>query len=256
MPRPESLGALIGRRFTRAWDTGPGLLYVELRLSMIAWQKLTPFPPAMSVCTSMADPQLRLRLLGRQITLAEAREEEDDILQQLGYPQQRIQFCVSLLSREDEILHLVAFHLNIDRKTCTLSPVDEWRHGSFNFSIPIYINWRGRTRVILRVPLPYKVGESQYPGNIDEKLRCEAATYIHIQKHCPDVPIPKMWGFGFTDGSNVHLSSAFYTISLPTNSSQPLKTGPSFFAFATTFVTACELSFDTRYLLLSSTTVL
>jgi hypothetical protein len=34
----------------------------------------------------MADPELRLRLLGRQITLAEAREEEDNILQQLGYP--------------------------------------------------------------------------------------------------------------------------------------------------------------------------
>jgi hypothetical protein len=64
----------------------------------------------------MADPELRLRLLGRQIMLAEAREEEDDILQQLGYPQ-----------REDEFLDLVAFHLNIDRKTCTLSPVDEWR---------------------------------------------------------------------------------------------------------------------------------
>jgi hypothetical protein len=34
----------------------------------------------------MADLELRLRLLGRQITLTEARKEEDDILQQLDYP--------------------------------------------------------------------------------------------------------------------------------------------------------------------------
>ena len=204
----------------------------------------------------MADPELRLRLLGRQITLAEAREEEDDILQQLGYPQQRIKFCVSILNREDEFLDLVASHLNIDRKTCTLSEVGEWRHGSFNFSIPIYVNWKGRTRLILRVPLPYKVGESRYPGNIDEKLRCEAATYIYIQEHCPDVPIPKLWGFGFTDGSNVSQPPSFHTMNSPKNSSQPLRIGPSFVVFATTFLVACELSFGTPYLLLSSKTVL
>jgi hypothetical protein len=151
----------------------------------------------------MADPELRLRLLRRQMTLAEAREEEDNILHQLDYPEERLRFCVPLLWKEDEMLDLVAFHLNTDRKTYNLSPVDEWRHGSFNFCIPIYVKWRGRSRVILRVPLPCKVGESRYPGNIDEKLRCEAATYIYIQNYCPDVPIPKMWGFGFTDGSSV-----------------------------------------------------
>ncbi|KAF7506643.1 hypothetical protein GJ744_011575 [Endocarpon pusillum] len=44
----------------------------------------------------MADPELRLELLGRQLTLAEAREEEDDILRQPGYPQLRIKFsCFS-----------------------------------------------------------------------------------------------------------------------------------------------------------------
>ncbi|KAG7120734.1 hypothetical protein HYQ45_014778 [Verticillium longisporum] len=35
---------------------------------------------------------------------------------------------------------------------------------------------------------------------MDEKLRCEVATYIWIQEHCPDIPIPKLHAFGFTDG--------------------------------------------------------
>lgn len=158
----------------------------------------------------MADPQIVLNLLNRQITLAEAREAEEDILQELRYPKQRFRFCLSLVRSKDELLNLAAFHLNVDRTMCKLAPVQDWRHGSFNFVIPVDVNSKGRNRVIIRIPLPYKVGESQYPGNIDEKLRCEAATYIHIHEHCPDVPIPKLWGFGFTDGSNVSRFPFFY----------------------------------------------
>ncbi|OAL30140.1 hypothetical protein AYO20_08856 [Fonsecaea nubica] len=31
---------------------------------------------------------------------------------------------------------------------------------------------------------------------MDEKVRCEATTYIYIHQHCPDVPIPMLLGFG------------------------------------------------------------
>lgn len=55
-------------------------------------------------------------------------------------------------------------------------------------------------KVFVRLPLPYKVGEAPYPGNAEEKLRCEAATYIWIQNNCPDVPIPHLRGFGFSNG--------------------------------------------------------
>ncbi|KAH9212706.1 hypothetical protein DL95DRAFT_391203, partial [Leptodontidium sp. 2 PMI_412] len=70
---------------------------------------------------------------------------------------------------------------------CRFGEVGEWKHGSFNICIPIYINnWSKspRRRVLLRVPLPYKVGESAYPNN------------------CPDVPIPHLWGFGFPGGQS------------------------------------------------------
>ncbi|KAI1504954.1 hypothetical protein F5X99DRAFT_331996 [Biscogniauxia marginata] len=79
-----------------------------------------------------------------------------------------------------------------------------WKAGSFNVVIPVLIQAKGRTgneRVYVRFPLPYKVGEAEYPGNVEEKLRTEIATYIWLQKHCPDVPIPILHGFGLPDGA-------------------------------------------------------
>lgn len=110
------------------------------------------------------------------------------------------------------MLDLVAFRLNVERKTCTLTPVKEWRHGSFNFVIPVCVNYTHPKRVIYRIPLPFGVGGSRYPGNVDGKLRCGAAAYILIQENCLDVPIPKLWGFGFTDGSNMSRHPFFHAV--------------------------------------------
>ncbi len=88
----------------------------------------------------MTDPELRLKLLGREITLAEAREEEDNILQQLSYPRLRLEFCLSILKKKDELHDLIASHLNIDPKACRLSSYEHWRHGSFNFAIPFHVD--------------------------------------------------------------------------------------------------------------------
>ena len=57
--------------------------------------------------------------------------------------------------------------------------------------------------VIIRLPLPYKDGDRKYPGNSDEKIRCQAATYAWTQEKWPDVRVPFLWGFGFSDGSGV-----------------------------------------------------
>jgi hypothetical protein len=38
---------------------------------------------------------------------------------------------------------------------------------------------------------------------VDEKLRCEVATYSWIHQNCPMVPIPCLYGFGFPDGQTV-----------------------------------------------------
>lgn len=66
--------------------------------------------------------------------------------------------------------------------------------------LPIHVKNRknhSEKRVIIRFPLPYKVGEEFFPGNAEEKLRCEAATYIWIQESCPNIPIPHLLDLHF-----------------------------------------------------------
>lgn len=74
-------------------------------------------------------------------------------------------------------------------------------HGSFNIILVVYTEYSTKkengSKVIIRFPLPFIVGEASHPGNAEEKLRCEAAAYIWIAKHCPDIPIPGLRGFGF-----------------------------------------------------------
>jgi len=134
-------------------------------------------------------------------------DDDDDVLHELSYPQKRREFYFHLLEHRQDIKHLVSFHLGVTRETCKAAKdFREWVQGSFNACIPIYIDDAARIRikkVFSRFPLPYKVGESQYPGNADEKLRCEAATYIWIQNSCPDIPIPCLRGFGFPYSQSV-----------------------------------------------------
>lgn len=146
-------------------------------------------------------PFTSLPLLAGRITLSEALDEEDDILRKLTYPEKRLDFCSYLHAHAKELETIVSHHLHISRETCRAPYVDEWMHGSFNVCIPIYVN--GEKRVIIRFPLPYKIGEPTSPGNAEEKLRCEAATYAWMQSHCPLIPIPRLWGFGFPNGPSV-----------------------------------------------------
>jgi hypothetical protein len=148
-----------------------------------------------------------LPLLHGSITLAAALDDDDNVLQEISYPEQRIQFFVYLLIHHSEIEAIVSYHLGLKKtETCRIGEVKEWIAGSFNVCVPVYIdNWTQHPgkRVLVRFPLPYKVGEFQHPGNADEKLRCEAATFVWIQDNCPSIPIPYLWGFGFSGGQSV-----------------------------------------------------
>ncbi|KAL2256487.1 hypothetical protein VTK26DRAFT_1598 [Humicola hyalothermophila] len=142
-----------------------------------------------------------LPLLTGKITLSEALDEEDNILEKLSYPEKRLDFCAYLYTHANDIKAIVAHHVAVTRESCKIPWVDEWLHGSFNICIPVYIN--GVKRVMIRFPLPYKIGESTHSGNAEEKLRCEVATYAWIQSNCPSIPIPRLWGFGFPNGQAV-----------------------------------------------------
>lgn len=157
-----------------------------------------------------------LPLLHGEITLESALDDDDNMLQALAYPQKRFEYFVYLWKQRSEIEAIVSYHLGLHKgETCQIGEVKDWMAGSFNVCIPVTVN-RAKsrsTRVIIRFPLPYKVGELQRPGNAEEKIRTEAATFIWIRENCPRVPIPYLWGFGLPDGESFTTPDAlpFYT---------------------------------------------
>lgn len=149
----------------------------------------------------MAD---QLPLLSGNIALDEALHQEDDILQELSYPDKRRKFYSYLIDHQFEIEEIVAFHLGVPKGACNAArELKDWVHGGFNACMPIYIDESIANcprKVFVRFPLPYGVGEANNPGNAEEKLRTEAATYVWISKNCPKVPIPCLRAFGFAGG--------------------------------------------------------
>lgn len=144
------------------------------------------------------------RLLHRKITYAQAVSDESNILHKLAYWGLRHRFFADLSKKKDLIEGAVAHHLGLLPKACHISDDCDWVHGTFNVCIPILIDdLRGATRVLLRLPLPFRVGEQFRPGNADEKLRCEAGAYAWLQQNCPNVPIPKLYGFALSSGQTV-----------------------------------------------------
>ncbi|KAG8415139.1 hypothetical protein J3459_011115 [Metarhizium acridum] len=143
-----------------------------------------------------------LATLRGRVSLEDALDEDDDVLAQLRYPGQQKKFWASLIARKADIEALVRYHLGVD--WCYVCVMDIWKAGSFNVVLPVLIRTKrchGSERVFVRFPLPYKVGEAMHRGNVEEKLRTEIATYIWLQQHCPDVPIPILHGFGLPDGT-------------------------------------------------------
>jgi hypothetical protein len=143
-------------------------------------------------------------LLRGFITLSAAEDEEDDMTAKLQHAEKRGDFYTEMKKRKKDTKSVVASHCRLASPDLVHLPdmVDEksilWIHGSFNVCIPVSINQLGRSlpsRMAFRVPLLYKVGEEFYPGNCEEKLRSEAATYIWIGENCPDVPTPTLRGF-------------------------------------------------------------
>ncbi|PKY08415.1 hypothetical protein P168DRAFT_308444 [Aspergillus campestris IBT 28561] len=135
---------------------------------------------------------------GKSACLEAALEDDDKILHRLDYPQKQREFWAYLVSFKNDIEATVAFHLRA--KYCQVADEADWMCGSYNVCIPVAVNPPSERRVLLRIPLPYKIGEDNCPGNADEKLRCEVATYIWIHENCPTVPIPTLYGFAFPDG--------------------------------------------------------
>lgn len=146
-------------------------------------------------------------LLSGPITLSAAIAKSRDVLHALQYPHQKGEFYDCMESHRPLLCDIVAHHLRTKSSDVTVSPQEYWRHGSFNLCIPVHIDPSARPTVpqfvMLRFPLPYRVGEAQNPGNSDEKLNSEAATYAWLREYCPSVPIPQLHGFGLSTNLRV-----------------------------------------------------
>jgi hypothetical protein len=126
-----------------------------------------------------------------------AKEEDASILHQLGYWDQRIRLFTHLYRNCGLIATIAAHHLGLtSADICHVVDVEDWIHGSFNVCIRIDIDGQGQdagTQVMIRVPLPYRIGENYRPGNADEKVRCDAGTYAWLQESYPSVRIPRIF---------------------------------------------------------------
>ncbi|KAF2155016.1 hypothetical protein K461DRAFT_276196 [Myriangium duriaei CBS 260.36] len=77
-----------------------------------------------------------------------------------------------------------------------------WMAGGFNTCAMAKVTIDDIERkLIFRCPMPHRHAEQHYPGTMDEKLNSEVATYLWIQRNCPDIPIPQLYAFGFADGT-------------------------------------------------------
>lgn len=154
----------------------------------------------------MATPTT-LPLFDRRITITSAEGYDDDLIGRVDREAATNRLLDALAGRQAEIASVVAAHVGVDSARCVVQERRAWLHGSFNVCVPVRVlGGDGRTaarRVVVRCPLRHKLGEDRHLGTVDEKIGVEAATYIWMRRHCPEVPIPGLLGFGFVDGRYV-----------------------------------------------------
>ena len=149
-------------------------------------------------------PELTKPTLRGMVNLKEALDQEDDMLLNLKIWQSHEDFFNHLYNSRDLIAAAVAQHMSASQPPiCRLSGPEKWMSGSYNVCIPAELSYGRYQRLIVRIPLPHKVGEFNFPGNTDEKLSVEAATYAFIEDNCPRVPIPRLFGYALSNGERV-----------------------------------------------------
>ncbi|KAH9211846.1 hypothetical protein DL95DRAFT_510504 [Leptodontidium sp. 2 PMI_412] len=130
-----------------------------------------------------------------------ALEKETNIVSEAAHLEAAAELYDSLWDQRTTIQALVKDHLRLNNQdTCTIYTKDQWIRGSFNVCIPIEIrSARCHKKFMFRCPMPHKLAEAKYPGTVDEKLSSEVGTYAWMQHQCPDIRIPHLYGFGFSN---------------------------------------------------------
>ena len=140
---------------------------------------------------------------GQHITYESAIRKDENMINEASYLGARKQLFQKLWDQRAMIQDIVRHHLRLrDEDVCINQ--EQWIRGSFNICIPLEVrSIRFNQKLIFRCPMPHKLAEASYLGTIDEKLSSEVGTYVWMQEFCPDIPIPQLYGFGFSDNRHV-----------------------------------------------------
>ncbi|KAK0655450.1 hypothetical protein B0T16DRAFT_314830 [Cercophora newfieldiana] len=141
----------------------------------------------------------------RPITLESALKKDSNIISEAAHAVAAADLSKTLWDNRLTISGLVKHHLGLNAAyRCAVAPPERWIKGSFNICIPVRVSRcdahtssapADEQTLIFRCAMPHKIAQ----GSVDEKLGCEVGTYAWMQSHCPEVRIPHLYGFGFSD---------------------------------------------------------
>ncbi|CAK7210072.1 hypothetical protein SCUCBS95973_000668 [Sporothrix curviconia] len=145
---------------------------------------------------------------GKSITREEALDRKINVVAQFTQ-YKAVADLKRVWDHQDDWCTLVAAHVGVQPGRIQMSHPPAWKRGTFNLVVPMLLKGDGvPPQVLLRVPMPAKIGEKQHQGSVADKLRCEAASYIWMQRHCPDIRIPHLYGFGIPGVDGGHFTHA------------------------------------------------
>lgn len=139
-------------------------------------------------------------------SLSAARRSERNILAKLEQYEATNQLYQELWRQRKTIEAIVAHHLRFSEpRACIVQGMDSWIKGQFNICVVVHVDTgEGKNfKKIFRCPMAHKVGEKYSSGAVEEKMRAEIGAYAWIESNCPDIPIPRLEGFGLLNDLQV-----------------------------------------------------
>ncbi|KPM39865.1 hypothetical protein AK830_g6701 [Neonectria ditissima] len=138
-------------------------------------------------------------------TLQSACEEEGNFLLRVEHQRAAENWTRQLWDQRGSIVDLITEQLSLSKDdACKVLLPQYWPEGKFNVCVLVEVTRQDTTteKFVFRCPMRHMHAEDQYPGTIDEKMSCEAASYVWMQENCAEIRIPHLYAFGFADGGH------------------------------------------------------
>lgn len=175
--------------------------YLDVSLKMASANASLDLPPQQEPQTKKAGQGCEWEAPREDI-----EDEDNNMLLHLEWDRLQQEFFDYLQAETTTIETIVSQHLDLSaHQLCRVAARSQWLHGTFNVCVPVFVtNWRAQ-RVLIRCPLPHRLGGLHTTTLMEEKIRCEAASFAWLSRNSPCVPIPRLWGFGLPSGLRVSI---------------------------------------------------